>query len=50
MNYARGVWHHPLVVTQQPASFVVIDRGGAGPNCDEILVPMACVVRVSLAG
>ena len=50
VNYARGVWHHPLVVTQQPASFVVIDRGGAGPNCDEILVPPACVVRVSLAG
>ena len=50
VNYARGVWHHPLVVTQQPASFVVIDRGGAGPNCDEIAVPPPYVVRVSLAG
>lgn len=49
VNYARGVWHHPLVVTQQRASFVVIDRGGAGPNCDEIFLPPVCAVRVSLA-
>ena len=35
VNYGAGVWHHPLVVTGQPASFLVVDRGGPGPNCDE---------------
>lgn len=39
VNYARGVWHHPLVVTQRVANFVVVDRGGAGHNCDEIHLP-----------
>jgi ureidoglycolate lyase len=48
VNYARGVWHHPLVVTQRPASFVVVDRGGAGHNCDEIHLPRETALTVSL--
>lgn len=48
VNYARGVWHHPLVVTQKPASFVVIDRGGNGPNCDEIEMPAVFSLSVML--
>ncbi|AMM23615.1 hypothetical protein [Variovorax sp. PAMC 28711] len=39
---------HPLVVTQRRASFVVIDRGGSGPNCDEIAVPAAFSLSVVL--
>ena len=35
VNYGAGVWHHPLVVTGHSASFLVVDRGGPGPNCDE---------------
>lgn len=35
VNYGRGVWHHPLVVTGRAASFLVVDRGGDGHNCDE---------------
>ncbi|WP_430869570.1 ureidoglycolate lyase [Cupriavidus basilensis] len=34
VNYARGVWHHSLIVTQGSARFVVVDRGGEGHNCD----------------
>lgn len=36
VNYAPGVWHHPLIVLDRTADFVVIDRGGPGNNCDEI--------------
>jgi ureidoglycolate lyase len=35
VNYARGVWHHPLIAINQATDFLVIDREGAGENCDE---------------
>ncbi|BCQ51492.1 ureidoglycolate lyase [Burkholderia gladioli] len=39
VNYARGVWHHPLLALDRVSDFVVIDRGGNGePNCDEIVL------------
>ena len=36
VNYAKGVWHHPLLAFGRVSDFVVIDRGGSQPNCDEI--------------
>lgn len=36
VNYARGVWHHPLLALDAVSDFLVIDRAGEGPNCDEI--------------
>lgn len=36
VNYRRGTWHHPLIALDQVSEFLVIDRGGAGANCDEI--------------
>lgn len=35
VNYACGTWHHPLLCLQRPGRFIVVDRGGAGHNCDE---------------
>ncbi|MGA1206181.1 MAG: ureidoglycolate lyase [Litorivicinaceae bacterium] len=35
VNYHAGVWHHPLLVTQ-PQRFLVIDRHGQEPNCEEM--------------
>jgi ureidoglycolate lyase len=35
INYARGVWHHPLIALDQVTDFLVIDRAGEGQNCDE---------------
>jgi ureidoglycolate lyase len=37
VNYAKGVWHHPLIALQTQSDFLVIDRGGAAgdANCDE---------------
>ena len=35
VNYARGVWHHPLIVLDDVADFIVVDRGGKEANCEE---------------
>lgn len=36
VNYAPGVWHHPLLALQASSDFLVIDRQGPGSNCDVI--------------
>ncbi len=45
VNYARGVWHHPLLALDEVTDFLVVDRGGPGHNCDE--VPLAAPVAVA---
>jgi ureidoglycolate lyase len=35
VNYARNVWHHPLLVLEPDSDFLVVDRGGAGENLEE---------------
>ena len=39
VNYAKGVWHHPLLALGRVSDFLVVDRGGEGPNCDEVRLP-----------
>ncbi|MPW15903.1 ureidoglycolate lyase [Paraburkholderia sp. CNPSo 3157] len=39
VNYAKGVWHHPLLALERVSDFLVVDRGGEGPNCDEVPLP-----------
>ena len=34
VNFARGVWHFPLLVEQHNQEFLVVDRGGPERNCD----------------
>jgi hypothetical protein len=36
INYAKGGWHHPLVALYEVSEFIVIDRGGAGSNREEV--------------
>jgi ureidoglycolate lyase len=36
VNYATGVWHHPLLALEMVSDFIVVDRSGPGHNCDEI--------------
>ncbi|NMG74423.1 ureidoglycolate lyase [Aromatoleum diolicum] len=45
VNYARGVWHHPLLALDGVSDFLVIDRAGEGPNCDEIRLDEAGVIE-----
>ncbi len=35
VNYHRGVWHHPILALAPEDDFLVVDRSGAGNNCDE---------------
>lgn len=39
VNYAKGVWHHPLIALDAVSDFIVVDRGGEGHNCDEQTLP-----------
>jgi len=38
VNYAKGVWHHPLIALERPSDFLVLDRAGATghSNLDEV--------------
>ena len=36
VNYAPGVWHHPLLALDSVCDFLVLDRSGSAPNCDEV--------------
>ena len=38
VNYHAGTWHHFCLALHQQSDFLVIDRGGEGHNCDEILL------------
>ena len=35
VNYAPGVWHHPVIALGRESDFLVIDRGGPGDNLAE---------------
>lgn len=35
VNYAKNVWHHPLLVLTPNERFVVVDRAGPGDNLQE---------------
>lgn len=39
VNYARNVWHHPLLVFDADSRFLVIDRKGPGNNLEEVWFP-----------
>jgi ureidoglycolate lyase len=36
VNYAKGVWHHPLLALGEVSDFIVVDRGGEGLNLHEL--------------
>lgn len=36
VNYARNVWHHPLLVFDADSRFLVVDRKSAGNNLEEV--------------
>lgn len=35
VNFHRGTWHHALLALERESDFLVIDRAGDAPNCDE---------------
>ncbi len=32
VNYAKNIWHHPLLALQAESDFLVVDRGGANTD------------------
>ena len=36
INYARNIWHHPLLVLEADCRFLVVDRKGPGANLEEV--------------
>ncbi len=39
VQYAKGVWHHPLLVVRAGQNFLVADRSGPGENLEEVRFP-----------
>jgi ureidoglycolate lyase len=46
VNYRRNTWHHPLIALGRKSTFLVVDRGGPGKNCEEIAVDPAVLVTI----
>lgn len=44
VNYRAGTWHAIQSVLEREGEFLVVDRGGKGPNCDEY----SMAIRVTL--
>lgn len=46
INYARNVWHYPLLVLDQDSDFLIIDRMGPGNNLEEVRLPEPAILVV----
>jgi len=44
VNYRRNTWHHPLIALGEISRFLVVDRGGAGENCEELALDVRVLV------
>jgi len=47
VNYHKGTWHHYCLTLNETSNFLVVDRGGEGHNCDEVVFDDALTVTVS---
>ncbi|MFM9915628.1 MAG: ureidoglycolate lyase [Rhizobacter sp.] len=47
VNYAAGVWHHPLLALHETSDFLVLDREGPGDNCDEVTLDPPATIDLS---
>ena len=36
VNFHAGTWHHPLIALNDDSRYLIIDREGAGDNCEEV--------------
>lgn len=47
VNYHKGTWHHYCLALHQVSDFIVVDRGGAGDNCDVMTLDGSIVIAKS---
>ena len=45
INYRRGTWHMPLISFEEGQEYLIIDRGGVEPNCEEHTLAEAIVLE-----
>lgn len=50
VNYHRGTWHHPLTCLERVGDFILLDRIGAGDNCDEVMLSRSYLIKPVGAG
>ena len=46
VQYATGVWHHPLLVLAPSQDFLIVDREGPGKNLEERTLPEGAEIAV----
>jgi ureidoglycolate lyase len=47
VNYRPNTWHHPLLALGETSRFLVVDRGGAGENCEEVALAAGAVTLLA---
>lgn len=47
VNYHKGTWHHFCLALGSESDFLVVDRGGAGDNCDVLELDGSLVIAQS---
>jgi ureidoglycolate lyase len=47
VNYARNVWHHPLLALDVESRFLIVDRKGPGSNLEEVWLAADFAFRVT---
>jgi ureidoglycolate lyase len=45
VNYHKGTWHHFCLALGSESDFLVIDRGGAGDNCDVLELDGTLIIK-----
>lgn len=46
INYARNVWHYPLLALAADSDFLVIDRKGPGNNLEEVVLREPAILEI----
>ena len=45
INYHRGTWHMPLIAFDGGQEFLIVDRGGEEPNCEQHTLDAAVILE-----
>ena len=44
VSFRPGTWHHALLALERESDFLVVDRAGTAPNCDEVALSQAWTI------